>query len=139
MCNNCACASRTPSSGELVTYVVDVFGLRLTSEKSTIVEDGAYSGLQLWRFLQLRYFVDSFSSGSTLGRPSLFAAGAKTEFAGFNAAIVLRRDFGIFIVKTLMPAAYRWRRPSWLKPGFWACPDRCWAASDAPDRPPLPR
>jgi branched-chain amino acid transport system substrate-binding protein len=88
---------------ELVTYVVDVFGLRLTSEKSTVVEDGAYSGLQLWRFLQLRYFVDSFSSGSTLGRPSLFAAGAKTEFAGFNAAIVLRRDFGIFIVKTLMP------------------------------------
>ena len=86
---------------ELVTYVIDVFGLRLTSEKSTVVEDGAYSGLQLWRFLQLRYFVDSFSSGSTLGRPSLFAAGAKTEFAGFNAAIVLRRDFGIFIVKTL--------------------------------------
>src|SRR4051812_19028004 len=24
-------------------------------------------------------------------------------------------------------------------PGFGACPDRCWAASDAPDRPPLPR
>ena len=88
---------------ELVTYVIDAFGLRLTGEKSTVVEDGAYSGLQLWRFLQLRYFVDSFSSGSTLGRPSLLAPGAKTEFAGFNAAVVLQRDFAIFIVKTLMP------------------------------------
>ena len=88
---------------ELVTYVIDAFGLRLTGEKSTVVEDGAYSGLQLWRFLQLRYFVDSFSSGSTLGRPSLLAPGAKTEFAGFNAAVVLQRDFVIFIVKTLMP------------------------------------
>ena len=88
---------------ELVTYVIDAFGLRLTGEKSTVVEDGAYSGLQLWRFLQLRYFVDSFSSGSTLGRPSLLAPGAKTEFAGLNAAVVLQRDFAIFIVKTLMP------------------------------------
>jgi branched-chain amino acid transport system substrate-binding protein len=88
---------------ELVTYVMDTFSLRLTGEKSTVVEDGAYSGLQLWRFLQLRYFADSFSTGSTLGRPSLLDVGAKTEFAGFNAAVVLQRDFVIFIVKTLMP------------------------------------
>ena len=28
-----------------------------------LVEDGAYSGLELWRFLRVRYFVDSLSSG----------------------------------------------------------------------------
>ena len=47
--------------------------------------------------------MNSLSSGSTLGKPSLFEASAKTEYAGFNAAVVLRRNFGIFILKTLLP------------------------------------
>jgi hypothetical protein len=88
---------------ELVTYVIDAFSLRLRGERSTVVEDSAYSGLQLWRFLPLRYFVDSFSTGSTLGRPSLPDVDARAEFAGFNAAVVLQRDFITLIVKTLMP------------------------------------
>src|SRR3954464_5625486 len=93
----------TEQRRELITYVIDRFGLRLTDEEASTVEDDAYSGLQLWRFLQLNYYVNSLSSGSTLGKPSLFAASAKTEYAGFNAAVVLRRNFEIFILKTLLP------------------------------------
>jgi hypothetical protein len=93
----------TEQRRELVTYVIDRFGLRLTGEEASTVEDDAYSGLQLWRFLQLNYYVNALSSGSTLGKPSLFEAGARTEHAGFNAAVVLRRNFGIFILKTLLP------------------------------------
>jgi branched-chain amino acid transport system substrate-binding protein len=55
------------------------------------------------RFIRLRYFVDAFATGSTLGQPSLSDSRVKTEFAAFNATVVLRRDFGIFIVKTLVP------------------------------------
>ena len=48
----------TQQRQELVTYVIDRFGLRLADERSSLVEDGAYSGLELWRFLRLRYFVE---------------------------------------------------------------------------------
>jgi branched-chain amino acid transport system substrate-binding protein len=94
----------TEQRRELITYVIDIFGLRLTGEPSTAVDDrSAYAGLQLWHFIQLQHFVDSFASGSTLGKQSLFAMNVKTEFAGFNTAIVLRRDSTIFIFKTLLP------------------------------------
>ena len=93
----------TEQRQELVTYVIDRFGLRLADERSSLVEDGAYSGLELWRFLRLRYFVDSLSSGSTLGKAALFDSGLKTEFAGFDTVIVLRRSSGIFMLKNLLP------------------------------------
>jgi len=88
---------------ELVTYVIDRFGLRLADERSSLVEDEAYSGLELWRFLRLHYFVDSLSSGSTLGKAALFDSGLKTQFAGFDTVIVLRRSSAIFILKNLLP------------------------------------
>ena len=40
---------------------IDRFGLRLADDGSSRAEDGAYSGLQLWRFLGLNYFVESLS------------------------------------------------------------------------------
>jgi branched-chain amino acid transport system substrate-binding protein len=93
----------TQQRQELVTYVIDRFGLRLADERSSLVEDGAYSGLELWRFVRLRYFVDSLSSGSTLGKAALFDSGLKTEFAGFDTVIVLRRSSAVFILKNLLP------------------------------------
>ena len=93
----------TQQRQELVTYVIDRFGLRLTDERSSLVEDDAYSGLELWRFLRLRYYVDSLSSGSTLGQVALFDSGLKAEYAGFDTVIVLRRSSTIFILKNLLP------------------------------------
>ena len=40
----------TEQRRELVTYVIDRFGLRLADERSSVVEDGAYAGLQLLAF-----------------------------------------------------------------------------------------
>jgi hypothetical protein len=88
---------------ELITYVIDRFGLRLADDGSSRAEDGAYSGLPLWRFLGLTYFVESLSSGSTLGKASLFGAEARTEFAGFDATIMLRRSSAIYMLKNLLP------------------------------------
>ena len=88
---------------ELITYVIDRFGLRLDDDGSSRAEDGAYSGLELWRFLGLNYFVESLSSGSTLGKASLFGAEARTEFAGFDAAIMLRRSSAVYMLKNLLP------------------------------------
>src|SRR3954470_11775520 len=89
---------------ERVTYVVDTIGLRMTGETDTVADDeNPYAGLQLWRFGRLRYFVDALATGSTLGQPSLSDSVVKTEFAAFNTAIILRRDFAIFIVKSLVP------------------------------------
>src|SRR6266404_3304081 len=93
----------TEQRRELITYVIDRFGLRLDDDGSSRAEDGAYSGLQLWRFLGLNYFVESLSSGSTLGKASLFGAEARTEFAGFDAAIMLRRSSAIYMLKNLLP------------------------------------
>jgi ABC-type branched-subunit amino acid transport system substrate-binding protein len=93
----------TEQRRELITYVIDRFGLRLADDGSSRAEDGAYSGLQLWRFLGLNYFVESLSSGSTLGKASLFGAEAMTEFAGFDAAITVRRNSAIYMLKNLMP------------------------------------
>ncbi|MBR0781196.1 ABC transporter substrate-binding protein [Bradyrhizobium iriomotense] len=93
----------TEQRRELITYVIDRFGLRLADDGSSRAEDGAYSGLPLWRFLGLNYFVESMSSGSTLGKASLFDAGAMTEFAGFDATIVLRRSSSIYMLKNLLP------------------------------------
>src|SRR4029077_19174786 len=59
---------------ELVTYVIDIFGLRLAGQNASVANaENAYTGVQLWRFQNLRYFVDSLSSASTFGKPSLFA------------------------------------------------------------------
>ncbi|OPY95389.1 hypothetical protein A5906_08805 [Bradyrhizobium sacchari] len=93
----------TEQRRELITYVIDRFGLRLADDGSSRADDGAYSGLPLWRFLGLNYFVESMSSGSTLGKASLFDAEATTEFAGFDAAIVLRRSSSIYMLKNLLP------------------------------------
>jgi ABC-type branched-subunit amino acid transport system substrate-binding protein len=93
----------TQQRQELITYVIDRFGLRLADEQTSLVEDGAYSGLELWRFLGLRYFIDSLSSGSTLGKAALFDSGLKTEFAGFDTVIVLHRNSAIYILKNLLP------------------------------------
>jgi ABC-type branched-subunit amino acid transport system substrate-binding protein len=93
----------TQQRQELITYVIDRFGLRLADEQTSLIEDGAYSGLELWRFLGLRYFVDSLSSGSTLGKAALFDSGLKTEFAGFGAVIVLHRSSAIYMLKNLLP------------------------------------
>ncbi|WFU22057.1 ABC transporter substrate-binding protein [Bradyrhizobium sp. CB1717] len=93
----------TEQRRELITYVIDRFGLRLADDGSSRAEDGAYSGLPLWRFLGLNYFVESMSSGSTLGKASLFDAEAMTEFAGFDATIVLRRSSSIYMLKNLLP------------------------------------
>jgi ABC-type branched-subunit amino acid transport system substrate-binding protein len=93
----------TEQRRELITYVIDRFGLRLADDRSSLAGDGAYSGLQLWRFLGLNYFVESLSSGSTLGKASLFGAEAQTEFAGFDAAIMLRRSSAIYMLKNLLP------------------------------------
>jgi hypothetical protein len=51
----------------------------------------------------LRYFVDSLSSGSTLDKAALFDSELKTEYAGFDTVIVLRRSSAIFILKNLLP------------------------------------
>ncbi|MBB4429759.1 ABC-type branched-subunit amino acid transport system substrate-binding protein [Bradyrhizobium sp. CIR48] len=93
----------TEQRRELITYVIDRFGLRLAGDGSSRAEDGAYSGLQLWRFLGLNYFVESQSSGSTLGKASSFGAEAVTEFAGFDATIMLRRSSAIYMLKNLLP------------------------------------
>ncbi|MGX1170043.1 branched-chain amino acid transport system substrate-binding protein [Bradyrhizobium sp. USDA 372] len=93
----------TEQRRELITYVIDRFGLRLADDGSSRAEDGAYSGLQLWRFLGLNYFVESLSSGSALGKASLFGAEASTEFAGFDAVIMLRRSSAIYMLKNLLP------------------------------------
>jgi branched-chain amino acid transport system substrate-binding protein len=89
----------TEQRRELVTYVIDTFGLEPTAEKRA----SAFHDLQLWRFLDLRYFIDSFSIQSTLGLPAYFASSSRTEYAAFNAAIFMRRNFRIFIFKTLLP------------------------------------
>jgi hypothetical protein len=94
----------TAQRRELIAYVLDSFGLRLADDKSATADDSnAYAGLPLWHFHQLRYFVDTFSSSSTLGKASLFGTKVKTDFAGMNVTIVLRRDFGIFVLKLLLP------------------------------------
>jgi ABC-type branched-subunit amino acid transport system substrate-binding protein len=93
----------TEQRQELITYVIDRFGLRLADERSSLVEDGAYSGLELWRFVRVRYFVDSLSSGSTLGKAALFDSGLKTEFAAFDTVIVLHRNGTIYILKNMLP------------------------------------
>jgi ABC-type branched-subunit amino acid transport system substrate-binding protein len=93
----------TEQRQELITYVIDRFGLRLADERSSLVEDGAYSGLELWRFVRVRYFVDSLSSGSTLGKAALFESGLKTEFAAFDTVIVLHRNGTIYILKNMLP------------------------------------
>ncbi|MBL0408248.1 ABC transporter substrate-binding protein [Microvirga aerilata] len=94
----------TAEGRERIAYVVDTFGLRLAGDNGSSVSDASpYSGLQLWRYLQTRYFVTSLPSMSTLGKASAFGSVVRTEYAGFSASVVLQRDFAIFMLKTLLP------------------------------------
>lgn len=89
---------------ELVTYVIDTAGLKLANTRQRVPMDlDPFGGLQQWNLTELRYFVDSLSTHSTLGNPLRFTNNAEITFAGFNAAIVLERDYVIYVVKSLIP------------------------------------
>jgi branched-chain amino acid transport system substrate-binding protein len=90
---------------ELVTYAIDSLGLRLAnnSPKTVPTDLSAFRGLQQWKLSDVRYFVDSLTTFSTFGKPSLFAAADANRFAGFNATIILKRNYGIYIVKSMIP------------------------------------
>ncbi len=87
---------------ELIAYVIDRAGLKLV-EDGAIQDTQPYHDLQLWRFGGLRYYVDSLGSPSTLGKPENFATPVRVEHAVFSAAIVMHRNYWVFIVKTLTP------------------------------------
>ncbi|MCJ1961417.1 ABC transporter substrate-binding protein [Novosphingobium mangrovi (ex Hu et al. 2023)] len=89
---------------DLVTYVIDTAGLRL-AKVDTIAPArlDPYGGLEQWSQKGMRYFVDSRSTTSTLGNPLRFQDNAAITYAGFNAAILLERDYAIYILKTLTP------------------------------------
>jgi ABC-type branched-subunit amino acid transport system substrate-binding protein len=94
----------TAEGRERIAYVIDTFGLRLAGDSGSSASDTSpYGGLQLWKYLQTRYFVTSLPSTSTLGKVSAFGSVVRTEYAGFSASVVLRRDFAIFMLKTLLP------------------------------------
>jgi ABC-type branched-subunit amino acid transport system substrate-binding protein len=89
---------------EQVAYVIDRAGLNLASDAPDAASSPeAYRDLQLWRFKDLRYFVSSFATASTLGKPANFGSTARTEYARFTASIVLERNYSVFIAKTLTP------------------------------------
>jgi ABC-type branched-subunit amino acid transport system substrate-binding protein len=89
---------------EQVAYVIDRAGLSLPSSASDAASStDPYRDLQLWRFQDLRYFVSSFATASTLGKPANFGSTARTEYAGFTASIDLVRNYSVFIAKTLTP------------------------------------
>ncbi|GGD81044.1 ABC transporter substrate-binding protein [Croceicoccus mobilis] len=89
---------------DLVTYAIDTAGLRLTKTDNVVpARLDPYGGLEQWSQKGMRYFVDSRSTTSTLGNPLRFRDNAAITHAGFNAAIMLERDYGIYIIKTLTP------------------------------------
>lgn len=88
---------------ELVTYVIDSQALELANSEKRLPSDlSPFRGLQQWRLGGIRYFVESESRSSTLGKPQA-AQGSPVEYTGFNVALVLERNFGIFLIKTLVP------------------------------------
>jgi len=48
-------------------------------------------------------FVDAFPVRSTPGKPALFDTASRVEYGGFDTEVVLRRNVGAFMVKTLVP------------------------------------
>jgi branched-chain amino acid transport system substrate-binding protein len=91
-------------SREQVAYVIDTFGLQLDRAGAAADSGGdAFRDLQLWHVLAVRPFVESFSIRSTLGKPALFETSSRSEYGAFATEIVLERNVGAFIIKTLMP------------------------------------
>jgi ABC-type branched-subunit amino acid transport system substrate-binding protein len=86
-----------------IAYVIDTFGLHVDDASNARVNPDAFRGLQLWHLNAVRPFVDYVSTSSTLGKPSLIANDNRTEYAGFDTEIQLRRDYIAFMIKTLMP------------------------------------
>ena len=87
-----------------VIYAVDRQGLRLPGEGADApATRGAFGDMQLWRPEGVRHFVDTFSIDSTLGDPTMFGETNRLEFGGFDAAVVVRRDYAAFMVKSLIP------------------------------------
>jgi hypothetical protein len=87
---------------ERIAYVIDLFGLGLADGVGQ--DDPAiFAGLQLWHFAGLRYALESVSIASTLGKPAYFDDQLRVEYPGFGVSVQARRDFRVFIVKTLLP------------------------------------
>ena len=93
----------TDQRQDLVTYVIDRFGLRLADEAATSAEDDTFSALPSWRFEGLRYFADQLSTRSTRGRAAAIRAQASTGYAGFDATVSMRRRSTLFLLKNLLP------------------------------------
>jgi ABC-type branched-subunit amino acid transport system substrate-binding protein len=86
-----------------IAYVTDVFGLHLDQSGEPLDGTSAFRDLQLWQVLDISRFIDFFSNRSTLGKPVLFDSDARTEYAEFDTAVVLKRNVVAFMVKTLIP------------------------------------
>ncbi|AFY72807.1 ABC-type branched-chain amino acid transport system, periplasmic component [Synechococcus sp. PCC 7502] len=83
-------------------YVIDVFGLKL-SETPKNQRKKPYQSLQLWRFEDIQYARETFSSNSTRGNPRLFNTNLRIDYSGLSVIITLQRQFSVFLVKTLLP------------------------------------
>jgi hypothetical protein len=87
---------------ELIAYVIDLFGLGLADGNGQDDPD-VFAGLQLWLFGGIHYALESVSIASTLGKPAYFDDQLRIEYPGFAVAVQARRDYQVFIIKTLLP------------------------------------
>jgi branched-chain amino acid transport system substrate-binding protein len=86
-----------------IAYVIDAFGLQLDKPGHDPAASAAFRNLELWHVIAVDPFVEAFSVSSTLGEPALFDTSNRVEYAGFETAIVIKRNVTAFMIKTLVP------------------------------------
>jgi branched-chain amino acid transport system substrate-binding protein len=80
--------TRIPS--DRLIYVIDTFGLRLPGLNKDN-QQKPYQSLQLWKFEDLQYAQETFSSTSTKGNPLLFSSNTRIDYPGLSSTITLQR------------------------------------------------
>ena len=96
----------TNQQRENLIYVVDVVGVQnISSQKilQRLKESEAFSTITDWNVQSAQIFQDIVKDNSTLGKKELVNTDASLEYSRFNFVVTIKRNFGSFSLKNLLP------------------------------------
>jgi branched-chain amino acid transport system substrate-binding protein len=91
---------------ENIIYVVDVVGMEDISSQGILTrlkESEAFSTITDWNLESAQIFQDILKDNSTLGKKELINTDATFEYSRFNFVLTIKRNFGSFSLKNLLP------------------------------------
>ena len=89
-----------------LVYVIDTLGLRLGNGNTVNNDKGkaVFQALSTWKYQDMQYASDTFSSSSTMGDPQVFdQPQIQTNYSGLQVTMTIQRNALAYLISHLLP------------------------------------